>query len=298
MPHIVGIRFKPVTKIYYFDPQGLDNLTLDDWVIVDTSRGTELGRVALPMRQVPSSEIKAELKPVIRRATPVDLLMAQDFRSKEQEALETCRRLSKELKIPMKVVQASYSFDGTRLLLSFCAEQRVDFRDLVKELAKYLQTRIEMKQIGDRDETKIIDGYGRCGRQLCCSSWLTEFHPVSIRMAKQQGLPLAPPEISGVCGRLLCCLAYEDTMYSEIRHALPKVGSQLQVNQVMGIVRGLNIIQEKVIVQFPDETMAEISMDELEEQRAGITPQPEAAAPKPAAKKDKKKRKPRNEDED
>jgi cell fate regulator YaaT (PSP1 superfamily) len=252
MPKIVGVRFKPVSKIYYFDPNNITDLGSEDWVIVETARGMELGGVALPMRDVPESELKGELKPVVRRATPLDLLMAQEHKGMEPAAVDVCKQLVQEMDISMKVVQASYSFDGSRLMFSFTSEQRVDFRDLVKELAKSLKTRIEMKQIGARDEAKLIDGYGRCGQRLCCSSWLTEFHPVSIRMAKQQGLPLAPSEISGLCGRLLCCLAYEDKMYAEMKLSLPQVGTRVKLDEGMGVIRGLNIIREMVIVEFDD----------------------------------------------
>ncbi len=271
---IVGVRFKPITKIYYFDPGPFDDLTLDSWVIVETARGVEMGCVALPPREVAEDEIKGELKQVIRQATPVDLLMAQEYKAQEEAALETCQRLVRELEVPMKVLQASYNFDGSRLLFTFTAEQRVDFRDLVKELAKSLRTRIEMKQVGARDETKILDGYGRCGRQLCCSSWLTEFHPVSIRMAKQQGLPLAPNEISGVCGRLLCCLAYEDEFYTEVRKTLPKVGSRVKLKQGQeGVVRGLNILQETVLVEIEaEDTHVEVQTSEINEVRPKTPP--------------------------
>jgi len=170
------------------------------------------------------------------------------------------------MNIPIKVLEAEYSFDGSRLLFSFVSEQRVDFRDLVKELARSLRTRIEMKQVGARDETKILDGYGRCGRRLCCSSWLTEFHPVSIRMAKLQGLPLAPAEISGLCGRLLCCLAYEDEMYAEIKKTLPKVGSQVKTPQgAIGIIRGLNILKEALLLEIEgSDAYTEIPVGEVQ----------------------------------
>ncbi len=250
MPQIVGIRFRPVTKIYYFAPNPKELLEVDDRVIVETSRGIELGIVAQPVHEVPKREIRGKLKQVVRKATPVDLLQAEEYRSKEAAALEKCEEIAKEKNIPLKGLKADYSFNGSRLMLSFSAEQRVDFRDLVKELNHVLETRVEMKQVGARDETKIVDGYGRCGRRLCCSSWLTEFHPVSIRMAKQQGLPLAPAEISGLCGRLLCCLAYENEQYVEIRKTLPRVGMQVKMPQgSTGIVRGLNVIKETVLLE-------------------------------------------------
>jgi len=214
MPEIVGIRFKPVTKVYYFHPGEFRDIAQDDPVIVDTTRGEELGWVEVPLRVVPNEEIKGTLKTIVRRATPVDLALLEEHRAKEAQALQKCRDKAAELGLPMKVVRAEYSFDGRRLLFAFISEQRVDFRELVRALARSFKTRIEMKQIGARDEAKLIGGYGRCGRELCCTTWLTEFHPVSIRMAKQQDLPLAPSEISGLCGRLLCCLAYENDQYA------------------------------------------------------------------------------------
>lgn len=266
MPLVVGIRFKPVTKIYYFDPTPFEHLKLDDRVIVETSRGIELGTVAMAGREVPKSEIKSKLKRVIRPATPVDLLQAEQYKAQEPAALEKCNQLVSEINIPIKVLDAEYSFDGGRLLFSFVSEQRVDFRDLVKELARALRTRIEMKQVGARDETKILDGYGRCGRRLCCSSWLTDFHPVSIRMAKLQGLPLAPAEISGMCGRLLCCLAYEDEMYAEMKKELPKVGTQVKTTQGgMAIIRGLNIIKQAVLLELEgSDTYVEVKAEEVQ----------------------------------
>jgi cell fate regulator YaaT (PSP1 superfamily) len=181
------------------------------------------------------------------------------------EALDHCEKLIQALNLPMKILEAEYSFDGSRLVFSFVAEQRVDFRELVKELTRSLKTRVEMKQVGARDETKILDGYGRCGRRLCCSSWLTEFHSVSIKMAKNQNLPLAPSEISGLCGRLLCCLAYENELYVEMRQTMPKVGSQLTVEAgVTGIVRGLNVINESVLVELEGrDSYLEFKLSEL-----------------------------------
>jgi len=264
MPKVVGVRFNPVTKVYYFDPNAVSDLNLEDRVIVETSRGTEMGIVTRPPHDVPSSEIKGKLKKVIRKATPVDLLDAVSYQSQQEQTLAKCRELVEEMKIPMKVLQAEYSFDGGRLLFSFTAEQRVDFRDLVKELTRTFKTRVEMKQVGARDETKILDGYGRCGRRLCCSSWLTEFHSVSIKMAKHQNLPLAPSEISGLCGRLLCCLAYENDLYVEMKQKMPKVGSQIKLEEgVTGIIRGLNVISESVLVEIEGrDAYLEVKLDE------------------------------------
>ena len=269
MPKVVGVRFKPVTKIYYFDPTHFSDLAVDDHVIVETARGLELGLIVLPIRTVPKGEIKGKLKRVIRRATPVDLLNAEKHKTHETQAINKCNELISKMNIPIKVLQANYNFDGSRLLFSFISEQRVDFRDLVKELARSLRTRIEMKQVGARDETKIIDGYGRCGRRLCCSSWLTEFHPVSIRMAKNQGLPLAPSEISGLCGRLLCCLAYEDKFYAEVKKQLPRVNSQIKTKEgLVGTVRGLNVVKETLLLETVEgESYVEVPVDDLDREQ-------------------------------
>ena len=268
MPEVVGVRFNPVTKVYYFDPNSVTELRLDDRVVVETSRGTEMGTVTQPPHEVPPSELKGKLKRVIRRATPVDLLEAMTYQAQEETALEQCSELVKEMNIPMKVLQAEYSFDGSRLTFTFIAEQRIDFRDLVKELTRLFKTRVEMKQVGARDETKILDGYGRCGRRLCCSSWLTEFHSVSIKMAKTQSLPLAPSEISGLCGRLLCCLAYENELYVEMKDVMPRVGSQLTIEPgVVGLVRGVNVISETVLLEVEGrDSYVELKLDELPSQ--------------------------------
>ncbi len=285
MPNVVGVRFKSVTKIYYFDPNSMTDLEVDDRVIVETSRGVEMGLVALPIHQVSKSEIKGKLKEIIRKATPVDLLEAEKYKVQEEDTLKKCNELVKEMGIPIKVIQAEYNFDGSRLLFAFTSEQRVDFRDLVKELTRSFKTRIEMKQVGARDETKILDGYGRCGRRLCCSSWLTEFHPVSIKMAKQQGLPLAPSEISGLCGRLLCCLAYENELYVEIKSRLPKVGSQVKTKQgVVATVRGLNVIKETVLLEIEEgDSYLEVEVSQVE-------PLPEEKQPSKNSKKTQRKK--------
>ncbi len=264
MPEIVGIRFKPVTKVYYFDPAEHRDLAENDPVVVETARGEELGWVEMPLRMVPDEEIKGTLKTITRRATPVDLALMEDYKTREAQALERCRDKVVELKLPMKVVRAEYSFNGRRLLFAFISEQRVDFRELVRVLARSFKTRIEMKQIGARDEAKLIGGYGRCGRELCCTTWLTEFHPVSIRMAKQQDLPLAPSEISGLCGRLLCCLAYENGQYTDFKKTLPKVGTQVLTPQGKGVIVGLNVLTESALVELQNELTVEVEANEVQ----------------------------------
>lgn len=265
MPEVVGIRFKFVTKVYYFGPREFRDLAENDPVIVETTRGEELGWVVMPLKIVPDEEIKGTLKSITRRATPVDLALMEEFRGREVQAMEKCRDKVAELGLPMKVIRAEYSFNGRRLLFAFTSEQRVDFRELVRALARSFRTRIEMKQIGARDEAKLIGGYGRCGRELCCTSWLTEFHPVSIKMAKQQDLPLAPSEISGLCGRLLCCLAYENDQYAEIKQVLPKVGTQVMTSHGKGVIIGLNVLTESAVVELQSELTVEVKADEVKE---------------------------------
>jgi cell fate regulator YaaT (PSP1 superfamily) len=272
MPEIVGIRFKPVTKVYYFDPGGFQDLAENDPVIVETARGEELGWVTIPCRAVPDEEIKGTLKPITRRATPPDLSLMEEYRAREQQAVEKCREKVAELGLPMKVVRAEYSFNGRRLMFAFASEQRVDFRELVRVLARSFKTRIEMKQIGARDEAKLIGGYGRCGRELCCTTWLTEFHPVSIKMAKQQELPLAPSEISGLCGRLLCCLAYENDQYAEFRRTLPKIGTQVNTPHGEGVIVGLNVLTESALVELQNELSVEVKADEVQAIPTGKEP--------------------------
>ncbi len=283
MATVVSIRFNPVTKIYFFDPHTMTDLKTDDRVIVETTRGIEMGVVVSPPYDVPSEKIKGKLKQVIRPATPVDLLSALDYKAQEADALEKGTALVEKMGLSMKILQAEYSFDGSRLTFAFVSEQRIDFRNLVKELNKSFKTRVEMKQIGARDETKIIDGFGRCGRRLCCSSWLTEFHSVSIKMAKNQRLPLAPSEISGLCGRLLCCLAFENETYVEARKTMPKVGSQIQLEQgVMATVRGLNVIKESVILQVEGgDPYLEMTLDAIAQIKKAPPPVP-VDAPVPA----------------
>ena len=262
MPEVVGIRFKPFAKMYYFSPGKVRDLASHDAVIVETSVGEELAWVVTPLRTVSEDRVRGKLKAVLRRANPVDLATMEEYRQREEMALTRGREKAAELNLPMKIIKAEYSFNGQRLLFFFFAEERVDFRELVRALARSFRTRIEMKQIGPRDEAKLMGGYGPCGRAFCCTSWLTEFHPVSIRMAKQQDLPLTPAEISGLCGRLLCCLAYENDQYVVVKNALPKVGTQVTTPQGKGTVVGLNVLTESVTVKLQDDLTVEMKAGE------------------------------------
>lgn len=212
MQTVVGVRFKPAGKIYYFDPGNLE-LRPSDRVVVETARGIEYGEVVVGPKQVPETSLVQPLKTVIRRGTPEDELRIHENRRKEKEAFRICKEKIQEHGLPMKLIDVEYTFDNSKIIFYFTAEGRVDFRDLVKNLAAIFRTRIELRQIGVRDEAKMIGGIGSCGRVLCCRSFLGDFEPVSIRMAKDQNLSLNPIKISGICGRLMCCLKYESETY-------------------------------------------------------------------------------------
>ena len=263
MPKIVGIRFKPVSKIYYFDPAGFEDLEVGDYVIVETARGREAGEVAIAPKEVPKDEVVGKLKGIVRRAEPWDLAQMEHHRCLAHKALEVGREKATEYGLPMKVVKAEYNFDGSLLVFYFSAEKRVDFRDLVRDLAKTFNAKIELKQVGVRDKAKLIGGVGRCGRPLCCISFLSEFSPVSIKMAKQQDLPLSPTEISGPCGRLLCCLTYENEYYAEVKKKLPRVGARVNTPFGPGKVNGINVLKETVNVKLESEATVELPAKDI-----------------------------------
>ena len=262
MAEIVGIRFKRAGKVYYFDPTGID-LEANDYVIVKTSRGLELGQVIISPKQVLASEVTMPLKPILRKAEAEDVKRAQEFESKEQEALAECGKLIAKLGLPMKLLSAEYNLDGSRLTFLFSAGERVDFRELVRELTNCFKLRVELRQVGPRDEAKLMGGFGRCGRPLCCMSFLSEFAPVSIRMAKEQNLPLNPMKISGVCGRLLCCLVYESEQYHTMKGKLPKEGQQVSTPMGEARVVGGNLLKETVIVELESGATVEFPLGEV-----------------------------------
>jgi cell fate regulator YaaT (PSP1 superfamily) len=206
--NVVGIRYKRAGRVYYFDPTGID-LKVNNYVVVSTPRGLKLGQVVVGPEQVPLNELPEPPKPIVRKASPEDVKRADEFTGKETEALAEAVKLVTKLGLPMKLITAEYNLDGNHLTIYFKAAERIDFRELVKELSGYFKLRVELRQVGPRDEAKLVGGYARCGRPLCCASFLSEFVPVSIKMAKQQNLALNPMKIAGSCGRLLCCLAYE-----------------------------------------------------------------------------------------
>lgn len=271
---LVKIRFRPAGRHYDFAAGRLP-LTKGDRVIVETERGRALGTVVTFARQVVDKDLPEGLKMVLRLAGTDDLAMAANFNAKEEFALRFCRERIAERKMAMKLVRAEYLFDGSKIIFYFTADGRIDFRELVKDLAHHFHTRIEMRQIGVRDESKLIGGIGICGRELCCSSYLTEFAPVSVKMAKEQELALNPNKISGQCGRLLCCLAYEYETYCDMKKGLPKCGRKVTVEGREGEVISQHILRQTVTVNFGPQQRIEMTAEEVEK---GIMPQKLAAA--------------------
>ena len=250
MASVIGVRFRNAGKLYYFDPGELWP-TAGDAVIVETARGLEYGEVVTGVKEVNDEQITPPLKKVIRVATAEDAQHQKENESKEKDALAICQKKISEHKLQMKLVGCEYTFDNSKILFYFTSDKRVDFRVLVKDLASVFRTRIELRQIGVRDEAKMIGGLGLCGRPVCCAAFLGDFQPVSIKMAKEQSLSLNPTKISGVCGRLMCCLKYEEDNYEATRKRMPKVGKEVITPDGNGIVVDLNILKETVRVRIP-----------------------------------------------
>ena len=265
MIKVIGVRFRTAGKIYFFSPGKLE-IEQGDNVIVETARGVEFGYVAAGPREVEEEKITLPLKSVIRIATADDIRKEEKNREKEKEAFKICLEKIRKHGLEMKLIDAEYTFDNNKVLFYFTADGRIDFRELVKDLASVFRTRIELRQIGVRDETKIRGGIGICGRPLCCHTYLTEFAPVSIKMAKEQNLSLNPSKISGVCGRLMCCLTNEEETYEELNSRLPAVGDTVTTpEKLRGEVQSINVLRQlvKVVVQLDDDEK------EIREYRAG-----------------------------
>ncbi|MBC7088464.1 MAG: stage 0 sporulation family protein [Tissierellales bacterium] len=245
MVNVVGVRFKRSGKIYYFDPDNLD-IRKNDFVIVETSRGIEFGLAVIKPKMVDESEIVPPLKKVLRVATEEDIEKFKENRKKAKEALKICNEKAKEHGLEMKLIDAEYTFDENKVIFYFTSDGRVDFRELVKDLASIFRMRIELRQIGVRDEAKMIGGLGPCGQPVCCSRFLPEFAPVSINMAKEQNLSLNPAKISGLCGRLMCCLKYEEEVYKDILEYMPEIGQIIETPSGEGVVIDRQIIKNKV----------------------------------------------------
>ncbi|MEA4823769.1 MAG: stage 0 sporulation family protein [Clostridiaceae bacterium] len=242
MTAIIGVRFKRVGKIYYFEP-GDETFAIGDRVIVETARGIEMTEVVLPNREIDETELAQPLRSVIRRATPEDFKVVEENARRAVDAFEICKKKIAAHKLDMKLIEAEYTFDGTKILFYFAAEGRVDFRELVRDLASVFRMRIELRQIGVRDEAKLFGGLGICGRPLCCATFLDDFQPVSIKMAKEQNLSLNPTKISGTCGRLMCCLKYEHEAYEDLIRTTPRVDAIVQTPAGQGTVVEVNLLK-------------------------------------------------------
>lgn len=266
MYEVVGVRFKKAGKIYYFDPNGFD-INKDDYVIVETIRGIEFGKVVVGKKQVDENDIVLPLKKVIRVADEKDRIIVQENNEAAKEAFEICLKKVEEHGLEMKLVDVEYTFDRNKVIFYFTADGRVDFRELVKDLAAIFKTRIELRQIGVRDEAKMLGGIGPCGRMLCCSTFLGDFEPVSIKMAKDQNLSLNPTKISGLCGRLMCCLKYENDEYETAKEQLPDIGEMIDTPNGKGKVVGLNILERILQVELVDrDRVVEYTWEELKEE--------------------------------
>ena len=288
MVNVIGVRFENAGKLYFFDPGELWP-TPGDYVLVETSRGVEFGEVVTGIKEIDDATLQSPLKPVVRIATAEDIQHNKDNKAAQREAYEVCQKKIAEHKLDMKLVSVEYTFDNSKILFYFTANGRVDFRSLVKDLAGVFKTRIELRQIGVRDEAKMLGGLGICGRPICCGAFLGDFQPVSIKMAKEQNLSLNPTKISGVCGRLMCCLKYEQDQYEATRKKMPKVGKEVITPDGTGVVWDLNIIKEtvKVRIQKGDSSeLKEYPMEDVQRPGAGNVrkeePAPAAVAEAPA----------------
>jgi cell fate regulator YaaT (PSP1 superfamily) len=285
MPLAIGVKFKRNGPLAYYDPAG-DALALGDHVLADTARGPEIGEVVLAPSEIADALLPAELKPVIRRATAEDLSRRRALEEEAPEHVRVAKERVHAFRLDMKVIAATSSFDGNRILFDFSADGRIDFRELARDLAAIFQCRVELRQIFPRDESKLQDGYGPCGRRLCCSSWLKEFQPVSIKHAKEQGLPLNPAKLNGMCGKLKCCLVYENDQYVELKSKLPRPGQIVEVAEGSAVVRDINVPRELVSVQL-ESTGAVLAIPAAELELA--TPVP-PVAPAPSAPSARRRR--------
>jgi cell fate regulator YaaT (PSP1 superfamily) len=260
---VVGVRFKKAGKIYYFDPLDFE-LNIEEYVIVETARGVEYGKVVIPAREVGENDVVLPLRKVVRPALEGDIEKVDENRQEAEKAFNTGVSKISEHNLEMKLVDVEYTFDRNKIVFYFTAEGRVDFRNLVKDLASIFRTRIELRQIGVRDEAKMLGGIGPCGRMLCCSTFLGDFEPVSIKMAKDQNLSLNPSKISGLCGRLMCCLKYENDDYEEAKKLMPDIGARIETPEGPGRVVGLNLLERLLQVRLLDEEhVLEYTLEEI-----------------------------------
>ena len=257
MVKVVGVKFRGAGKVYYFSPAGLTDLKEGTGVIVKTARGLEFGTIAMEETMLKDSALVDKLKDVVRVATEADLRKREENEAKKDQAMTTCRELIRKNRLDMRLIDVDFTFDNNKIVFYFSSDGRVDFRNLVKDLATVFHMRIELRQIGVRDEAKMLGGCGPCGRPLCCASWMHDFRPVSIKMAKNQNLSLNPTKISGICGRLVCCLAYENDVYADLRRDLPATGEKVRTPDGMGRVASVDVLGCKVSVRLYSETAGE-----------------------------------------
>lgn len=273
MHRVIGVRFKKAGKIYYFSPGKMD-IPTDEYVIVETARGVEFGKAVIGTKEVDDNDVVLPLKNVLRVATDKDKTIVKENKVESAKAFEICHEKIQKHKLEMKLVDVEYTFDRSKVLFYFTADGRIDFRELVKDLASVFRTRIELRQIGVRDEAKMLGGIGPCGRMLCCSTFLGDFEPVSIKMAKDQNLSLNPTKISGLCGRLMCCLKYENDMYESAKKELPDMYKKLDTSYGRGKVVGLNMLERLVRIEIQEsKQVVEFTLDELIEEGAVKTKQ-------------------------
>lgn len=263
MLQVVGLNFRRAGKIYFFDPADLA-MKPGDTVIAETQRGVDMGQVKTEIQEVSEDQVTLPLRRVVRVATEDDLTRREANRAREESALQLCRKRVEARRLPMKLMSCEYAFDGSQVVFYFTAEGRVDFRELVKDLAAVLRTRIQLLQVGARDAAKLMGGIGPCGRGLCCATWLTSFEPISMKMAKEQSLFLNPTKFSGACGKLMCCLRYEYDNYRDTKAKLPAIGAEVGTPRGKGRVIGHNVIREWVIVEIPDAGHFEFRADEVQ----------------------------------
>lgn len=261
MVNVIGVKFRDGGKVYFFNPGNFE-LKTNDYVIVETARGMEFGIVSGEKKQVQDNDIIKPLKPVVRIADEKDITRYEENMKKRDSTMEICQEKIEKHNLDMKLVDVEYTFDNNKIIFYFTADGRIDFRELVKDLAAVFKMRIELRQIGVRDEAKMLGGIGNCGRGICCHEWMNDFHPVSIKMAKTQNLSLNPSKISGVCGRLMCCLKYENDVYSELKKGMPNTGEQIKTDEGLALVIETNILEGKVkyrLIEEGDDSSTDIS---------------------------------------
>jgi len=262
MPEVITVSFRGAGSCYYFDPANIE-CEVGDWVIVDTSRGMAMGKVVTSISMVSDKQVEGELKQVKRKAGEEDLNKYEELKGQEADVLVKSNELVSKHGLPMKLVAAQYNFDGSHLTIFFCSEGKVDFRALLKEIGATFKTRVELRQIGARDAAKLLGGIGKCGRILCCTTFLNKFVPISVRMARDQSLPLNPSTISGDCGKLLCCLKYEHDQYIEMKTGYPAVGSRVRIAQGEGRVLEVSSLKDRIVVQLENDTVLQVSLSDI-----------------------------------